>query len=542
MISREHAELIWQDGQLKIECLETARNPIQFNGTKARAFLLQPGDSFEIGTTRFLISEEPRPSDSVLEEHAFSRAELESVAFGDAAHQMQIISRLPQLMSSTTKDEDFAVQLVRLLLEGIPRADAVAVARFDDLASAESGKPSMMRWDSRDKEMGRFSPSKRLLYSALTQGKTLLHVWTNENQSGEQYTLMGNMDWAICTRISGEASKGWCVYVTGASSYGVTANSLKGDVRFTELLAQFIASFRQVRQLEKTQAGMAQFFSPTVLETLNADVASSLLRPRECDITVIFCDVRGFSRMTEKPGENLFMLLARVSEALSVMTKGIVKYDGIIADFQGDAALGFWGWPVALVDGPLPACDAALAIHAGFSLAAMEAYNALRDFQVGIGIAHGRAIAGMIGSSEQSKVGVFGPPVNLGSRLESMTKQFGVPILIDEPTAEVVRSSMLPHQGRCRRLARVMPYGVETPLIVSELLPPENESPLSNQHLADFEAAVDAFLASDWPQALDFLERLPADDGPTVFLKTFMSLHGNQPPAGWDGVIPLTRK
>lgn len=543
MISREHAELTWQNGQLKVQCLETARNLIQFKGEKARDIVLRPGESFEIGNTRFLVSEEEpaKPPEQVAEEHSFSDDELHRVAFSDASHQMEIIAKLPHLMATARTDEEFAVQLAALLLQGMPHAEAAAVVRFDDPASAEDGKPSMMRWDSRNKDIGRFNPSRRLLYTALVQGKSMLHIWT-KGDAGTQYTLSGNLDWAICARISGEACKGWCVYVTGMAPYGIKAEALKGDVRFTELLAQFIGAIRQVRQLEKAHAGMSQFFSPAVLETLNADVAATLLSPKEGDITVIFCDVRGFSKMTESAGENLFLLLARVSEALSVMTKGIVKYDGIIADFQGDAALGFWGWPVALIDGPLPACDAALAIYDGFKSAALEPYNALKDFQVGIGIAHGRAIAGMIGSTEQSKVGVFGAPVNLGSRLEGMTKQLGVPILIDEATAEVVRGSMLRTQGRCRRVARVRPCGMEHALMVSELLPPETASSFTDENILSYEAALDAFILGDWQRALEALERMPYSDGPVGFLRIFMMQHNNVPPPDWDGVIPLDKK
>ena len=95
-------------------------------------------------------------------------------------------------------------------------------------------------------------------------------------------------------------------------------------------------------------------------------------------------------------------------------------------------------------------------------------------FQVCIGIAHGQAIAGKIGTNEQVKVGVFGPVVNMGARLEGMTRQLRVPILIDEVTANVVRQSMPPDKGRCRHLGRVRPYGMDVPLMVSELLPPED--------------------------------------------------------------------
>jgi adenylate cyclase len=280
-----------------------------------------------------------------------------------------------------------------------------------------------------------------------------------------------------------------------------------------------------------------------VLETLTAESAHVLLKPRESDITVIFCDVRGFSKMTERPNSDLYYLLGRVIEALSVMTRGIVKYDGIISDFQGDAALGFWGWPVALVDGPIPACQAALAIQSWFTEASLTPNHPLTSFRVGIGIAHGRAIAGRIGSDEQAKIGVFGPPVNLGSRLEGLTKLLQVPILIDEATAEYVRNSMPPAEGRTRRLARLRPHGMETSLTVSELLPPVELFPaISDQQIREFETAVEFMISGDWPRAIELLQQFPETDGPRKFLLNFMAQHENRPPENWDGVIPLSQK
>ena len=101
-----------------------------------------------------------------------------------------------------------------------------------------------------------------------------------------------------------------------------------------------------------------------------------------------------------------------------------------------DAALAFWGWPTPIESGPLLACRAALSIFREFAAANADPDSTLYGFQVGMGIGCGNAIAGKIGSEEQIKVGVFGPIVNLTARLESMTKQLGVTVLLDERSAE----------------------------------------------------------------------------------------------------------
>src|SRR5580700_11476787 len=128
--------------------------------------------------------------------------------------------------------------------------------------------------------------------------------------------------------------------------------------------------------------------------------------------------------------------------------------------------MGFWGWPISSAEAPLDACRAALGIRAAFVETFGRPDHPLGSFQVGIGVAHGRAVAGKIGTAEQVKVTVFGPVVNLASRLESMTRQLRVPIVLDEATARIVRPRLHSTEGRLRRLARLLPFGMETPVVV----------------------------------------------------------------------------
>ena len=94
-----------------------------------------------------------------------------------------------------------------------------------------------------------------------------------------------------------------------------------------------------------------------------------------------------------------------------------------------------------------------------------------------------------------------------------------------------------------RRLAVVRPYGLDTPLEVSELLPPESDYPqLTDEHLAHYEAALDAFLGGRWSEALRLLHRVPPDDQVTDFLTVYIAQHKRTPPADWDGVVPLANK
>jgi adenylate cyclase len=304
-----------------------------------------------------------------------------------------------------------------------------------------------------------------------------------------------------------------------------------------------LSALRDVRMLERQRAGLSQFFSPVVLEALQGVDPEVVLSPRETEVSVLFCDLRGFSRHSERSAEDLLGLLNRVSQALGVTTHQIREQGGVLGDFHGDAAMGFWGWPLAQPDAAVRACSAALAIRAQFAETALRVDDPLADFRVGIGIATGRAVAGKIGTIDQVKVTVFGPVVNLASRLEGMTRILHAPILVDERTAIVVRNQLSPKIARLRRVAVVKPYGLDRKVEVTELLPSESEYPqLSDENIADYERALDELIAGRWSQAFDRLHRVPADDRVKDFLTVLIAQHNRTPPDNWNGVIPLSTK
>jgi adenylate cyclase len=124
-----------------------------------------------------------------------------------------------------------------------------------------------------------------------------------------------------------------------------------------------------------------------------------------------------------------------------------------------------------------------------------------------------------------------------------MTRQFGVDICIDETTANFVRRLMPPEQGRCRRLARVRPKGMDTPLLVHELLPPDEEGgKVTDTAMLNYEAALNAIIAGKWEEGLERLNAVPDEDGPKNFLLAQMAKSNNVPPDGWDGAFSLDSK
>jgi adenylate cyclase len=183
------------------------------------------------------------------------------------------------------------------------------------------------------------------------------------------------------------------------------------------------------------------------------------------------------------------------------------------------------------------AAKAALEISRKFAQRSVLPSHALSGFACGVGLAHGTAIAGRIGAPDQYKIGVFGPAVNLAARLESMTKQFQVRILVDEAVAKAIQSNR--RGPRCRTIAKVRPVGL-SPLQVSELLLPADEvGAMKEPTRLDYESAYRFFLDGRWDKTKKLL---PFADGPSERLKQFMAQHANGPPPNWDGVIPLTEK
>src|SRR4029077_21022072 len=164
-------------------------------------------------------------------------------------------------------------------------------------------------------------------------------------------------------------------------------SDVRDDIKFTELAAATLSSLRELNRLGRQQAGLSQFFAPVVMEALGTDDPERVLSPRETEVSVLFCDLRGFSRTSERSGSDLLGLLERGSKALGVMTHQILDHGGVVGDFQGDAAMGFWGWPLMSDDAVVRACLAALGIRAEFEAAARKPDHPLADFRMGIGLA-----------------------------------------------------------------------------------------------------------------------------------------------------------
>ncbi len=546
-ISRQHASLCWRSHRLQVSADPQATNPIFFRGQPSLAFELAPGEHFVIGSTTFTLADLPvRVSLEIphpVTEQVFPAEVLRHLAFRDAQQQIEALSRLPELITGADTDQELCVRLVNLLLTGISQATEVAVAQGPTTASA-SAEIQILHWDRATVSDDRFEPSGPLIREALRRDESVVHVWQGASRvdSSDRRTPF---PWAFCTPVPGNGCRGWVIYVAGMAPPEATKapepEDLQDVLKFVELAASTVGTVCDVRLLQRRTAALGQFFSPPLRAVVATNDPEKVLAPRETEVAVLFCDLRGFSRDSEQSADNLFGLLQRVSESLGTMTGRILDHGGVIGDFHGDSAMGFWGWPLPQPDLASRAGRAALAIQAAFEQAAAHNEHALAGFRVGMGLATGRAVAGKIGTVDQVKVTAFGPVVNLAARLESMTRTFRTPILIDQATADRVSREIPSSEAHPRLLAWVRPYGMQSDLPVYELRggvsDPQDGSPDDC-----YQQALQAFRRGRWPEARRLLQPQRVHDPAAEFLLEFMSERADVVPTDWNGVIRWTSK
>ena len=542
-VSRKHARVSLKGGCLSVCCLPDVPNLIWKSGSSSMQTVLSAGDSFRIGMTRFAVSERKKQTQvvNIVDHDSSSQNHASSIMMGTADARLAVVSHSAAALWTASTDKMLAQKSLEILAQVLTFADVLAVVCSS--SDRKPRRPDVIHCQV-NQQGATPTVSRELVSQAVTENNTAMQV--DLDQDGAP---VRSGKWSFCVPVRSDAASRWCICIGGtfgpASDYGpfLTAEKLKPDVVITELVSHLAGAARSVRSMETAFEGVTQFFSPQLLEKFSAaGPDESSMAPQETNITALYCDLRGFSRMVSKSSDKLHVLLKRISNALGVMTRTIIKHQGVIADFQGDSALGFWGWPLALTDGPLPACRAALQIQQLFEQTGEKPGEPLKGFHVGIGIATGRAIAGRIGTRDHAKIGIFGPVVNVASRLEGLTKKTGASILMDFTTAKAAKKGLDPEEGRCREIGELLPVGFDDAVKVTELLPPASSSVISDADITTFAKAVKAFRTGDWDVCRQLLSRLPADDRPRDFLLVQIASQSYQPPGDWTGVIRMESK
>ena len=566
-VSRRHVILKPDDIGVRVEKIPEASNPVFFDGKEVDSFLLKPGEHFVIGQTTFSLTDAKAfvtmDAPSPISQRTFSPELLRQVPYRNADRRIEILNQLPEVISSAGDVGELLIRMVTTLLAGIPTSSTIGIVELQndgEVSQAASDPIRVIRWDRRGLDSGDFQPSERLIRQAIELNETTLHVWNQRKRNATEYTFDYQNDWAFACPINSDATRGWAIYVAGSNLSGdstIDAGSgqadVQDDVKFCELVGTTLKNLLLVKQLERQQSSLSSFFSPVVMNAIAGSDPEQVLAPRKCDVSVLFCDLRGFSRTSEAMSDNLLELLARVSDSLGIMTHKILQTGGVIGDFHGDSAMGFWGWPI---EPQQNSANARAAIMAAVEIQAAVAQQqtstpSLANFQVGLGIASGQAVAGKIGTRDQVKVTAFGPVVNLAARLEGMSKHFGSCILADGVTIErfnasgEIDSDMTSH-AYTRRLGKFRPFGLEGSFDVYQVLGQPNgqdarQSSVSPESLDGYQKALQHFEAGDWELARTQLDSHSGQDIASDFLSNYIA-ENQQPPKDFQGIIHMQVK
>jgi len=191
----------------------------------------------------------------------------------------------------------------------------------------------------------------------------------------------------------------------------------------------------------RLRSTFGKYVSPDVMEEILKDRTGLGLGGNRRHITVLFSDIRGFTSISEQiEPEQVITLL---SDYLAQMTHIVFKNGGTVDKFIGDAVMAIFGSPKSHEDDALRAVNAGLdMLQLAESISPKWSKLIGSPLKIGVGINTGDAVMGSIGSEIRSDFTAIGDTVNLASRLEALTKEMGVPMLISEFTAAEIRDTM----------------------------------------------------------------------------------------------------
>ncbi len=297
----------------------------------------------------------------------------------------------------------------------------------------------------------------------------------------------------------------------------------------------------EARSRNQLKSMFGQYVPPSLVHEMNQNLNANYGFDGESrEMTVLFCDIRSFTTISEAlPANELKSLL---NFFFTPMTELIFNNRGTIDKYVGDMIMAFWG-------APLP--DEKHRHHAIRTALDMldkvdELQEALRQrnwppISIGIGLNTGMMNVGDMGSEFRRSYTVIGDAVNLGSRLEGLTKFYGVRLIVSEFTRDDIEDFVF------RPLDRVKVKGKNEPVAIFEPVGSTDSIDAGTlADLAEFESALDDYKAQRWDQATEKLMALSVADPDRaiyhLYIERIRTLATQQLPDGWDGVFTHTSK
>lgn len=308
------------------------------------------------------------------------------------------------------------------------------------------------------------------------------------------------------------------LFVLGMS-YGYFVES-RSKKQFTELFGQYVP--------------------PELVEEMSRNPEGYSMAGRKAELTVLFSDVRGFTTISESMEPD--QLAQLMNEYLSAMTLVVRKHRGTLDKYIGDAIMAFWGAPVDEPAHARRAVETALGMQqALLDLNRTLAAKGAPEMKIGIGINTGSMTVGDMGSVVRRAYTVMGDAVNLGSRLESITKQYGVGIIVGEATRHAVKDMVFRELDRVQVKGKQEPTAIFEPLGAEELLSAE-----TLDELKSWNQMLYYYRAQDWDHAeaalLNLLRRQPDCRLYALYMERIAELRKNPPSPDWTGVTKFETK
>ena len=375
-------------------------------------------------------------------------------------------------------------------------------------------------------------------------------------------TLLTGLALIVLVPLAGaRTTLGLLVFISvtaiGSSIYFFVYNSVLIDVSYTLAVSILVyitmvySNYRGTEQ-ERTRirTAFAHYLSPELVKRLSASPDSLVLGGEEREMTFMFCDVREFTVISEGYKHDPQGLTHLINRFLTPMTGEILAHNGTIDKYMGDSIMAFWNAPLDNPQHPKDSVNAALkmitrlaALNKELEAEAVADGRPFKALRVGIGLNTGVCIVGNLGSEQRFDYSVLGDPVNLASRLEGQTKEYGFSIIMGESTATSIPGYAM------IELDLIAVKGKEEAVKIYGLL--GDKAHAQNTEFINAKEAIETFLqlylAQKWDSAE---EKLLFIAGLNPRLEKFVKLYQERidsfklepPPDDWDGVFRAETK
>lgn len=406
------------------------------------------------------------------------------------------------VFQSAANTHDFPEQAARAAVK-IVGLDAAAVLRFED---SRWRTEALYAGDPREGDsQTSWAPSQTLLGWVRRDRRTFRHVPPTGPDTPRSLQNVSALVAAPILNGAGEVIGALYGDRRSGGSSGGFPRITEFEAKLVELLASGIAA--GLARLKEEQAAVEarvqfeQFFTPQLATQLQRD--PKLLEGRNAEVTILFADIRGFSRISERLGPDRTM--AWIQDTMGALSESVLAYDGVLVDYIGDELMAMWGAPAPQADHASLACFAAKRMMETLDAISARWQQELGvPVQLGIGLNSGVARVGNTGSSLKFKYGPLGDAVNVASRVQGATKYLGADCLITGETLQ-----RLPADVAHRRLARVRAVNIAHPIDLYELV--AQATPDWKERCRRYDAALLALEQENWSDAVQSATRLSAE-------------------------------